>query len=134
MGNQIFDEKYPNVVSRKVTSADSTDPLGLNYSINNLAYRVDALLVASTAAEDHLMGVYIGDPQSFSPPYPDILFVNIPAGAGNGTVPLVDVLAAFPLALQGGIAFFHEQGFSVHLVEALGAGETMSIAIIGGDL
>jgi len=89
MGFERFDIKVPLNDTLYISISEGTNSQTIT---NNpqVPTRIDAMFVTSTAATDHLLevGVYEGGrTHSFGR-------VNIPAGAGNGIVPIVEVVAA----------------------------------------
>ena len=82
------------------------------------------IIVTSTCAADHLLKLVqvVNLQQNLL-----IATINIPAGAGNGTVPAVDLIAALPAVLQGGLLIGAGDFMRYTAVVAVDVGENLNI-------
>lgn len=134
MGLQYFDEKTPIVGIQVVASGSGTSEVLVLSSYVLGPCRLDQLWVASGCATDKIMTLVVCGDVSNGGSFKDIASFTVPAGAGDGTVPLFDALTACFVANQGGIAVPPNWGFAVKMPEALTGGDTLTVTALGGDL
>jgi hypothetical protein len=84
MGLQSFDEVTPIFFNATWTPGLGTGVNNFTSSLNNVV-RVDTFVATSTDTIDHLCAVWLNSVL--------VDTINIPAGAGNGTVPAVNMMA-----------------------------------------
>jgi hypothetical protein len=84
MGLQSFDEVTPVFANATWTPGLGTGVNNFTSSQNNV-WRIDTFIATSTDTIDHLCQVWLNSVL--------IDTINIPAGAGNGTVPPVNMMA-----------------------------------------
>lgn len=129
MGVDTFSETFPAFEYVSFTDSDGT---GEKY-IPNTGYPVparwDTILATSTDTVDKLLVC------STAGGLPNALgSVTIPAGAGNGTVPSVDVLAALLPAGVSGIALPDYAQLVFNLAAAASSGKFVRVIALGGML
>lgn len=129
MGIQQYDESAPLVGMAQIVNADGTGVVTLDTS-TTARRRYDSILVTSTAVADHKLTIwtYVG---AFGN---KLGVVNIPAGAGSGAVPGVEVIAGLALGNVGAIVLPPVTDLKAKLEVTLGAGELMYITLLGGSL
>lgn len=128
MGLQTFDESYPVVQCTSIAAASGTAEVTVQPTTIS-PWRVDKMLVSSTAAVDHTLTVKYNNGTNTFP----VIAVNIPAGAGGLGIAPVDVIAALP-ATMGGIVGLPSQYLRVQLAVTLSGAETMSVFLQGGTV
>ena len=87
MGLSIYDEHTAYLVTKPIDNTNGVVPVTMVEPTIG-ALRVDAIIAASFAAADHIIEVVMNGPS-------DVAFlanVNIPAGAGTGVIPVVDLI------------------------------------------
>ena len=125
MSTSQYSETRPIVGQLLLTSYQETSPLTiLDWGSDN--YRIDAMIASSTEAIDHALTVVIHSSVDIP-----VGTVNIPAGAGHGAVPAVDVLGGLPSILRNGWAMTVAESVEVQLEVACVGGE-ISLVALGG--
>lgn len=91
-------------------------------------HRWDIAIAHSTAAADHdlLLDAYVGAVQY------KLGTVSIPAGAGLTTVPAVEILSSLLASPNDGVVLPASAILRATLAVALSAGETITVALVGG--
>jgi hypothetical protein len=124
MGLQSFDEVTPIFFSATWTPGLGTGVNNLSSSLANV-WRADAFTATSTDTIDHLCQVWLNSVL--------IDTINIPAGAGNGAVPPVNMMAK----LLADVGMDHivlpvGKTIQVGLVVGLAAGKVIYFFTSGG--
>lgn len=89
MGLGIYDEIIGMVQESTWGPANSTGVVNAT-GLYTFTYRIDNISAVSSDTIDHLVQVWLASGW--------ICTINVPAGAGNGTVPTVDLMAAIKAA------------------------------------
>jgi hypothetical protein len=125
MATSVYSETRPIVQQRVLAIVSGTDPFSvLDWGSDNA--RIDVLIASSTEAIDHVLTVLINSSEGIA-----VGSVNIPASAGHGAVPAVDVLAGLPFPLRNGWAQTPAETVEVALEVACVAGEIALVALGG---
>ncbi len=124
-----FQETYPIYANISITSATGVNPVQSSPACA-VPHRWDMLIAHSTAPIDHdlLLDCYVGSVQF------KVGTVPIPAGAGLTTIPAVELLAALVTSPNDGLVFPASAVLRATLAVTLGAGETLTVACVGGAL
>lgn len=127
MPTERYNEAFPIVANINLVQGSGTN-LVQSTPICSVLHRFDAARASSTAAADHdvRLSMLVN-----SVSYP-LGSVTIPAGAGYTTVPAVDLIAALVTPPNDGIVLAGGSLLHAKLEVALGAGETITIACVGG--
>lgn len=129
LGIQQFDENSGLIVQYGFTSTDGTTAVQLLENLQ-VAVRVDQISAINTDAIDHHADVVL-----IAGGTPFVLgSVTIPAGAGVGGVPNVDLLTPSLHAPQAGIVIPYDMGLSVGMEEAVVFGALVAVTVLGGWL
>lgn len=129
MGLAQFDEKQPNVQACIFLDTDTTSPKTIGGPWIAFA-RIDAIRITSTSLQDHTLALHMYD---LTNDYP-IGEVVVPAGAGSGAVPPVDVASPPLVEALGGIVVSVAMFLRGHLKVALDTGEAITVVAFGGEL
>lgn len=126
---QRFSESYPVYANISITNASGVNAVQSSPACA-VPHRWDALYAHSTAPIDHdlLLDAYVGSVQY------KLGTVSIPAGAGLTTIPAVELLAALIATPNDGIVLPASAVLRATLAVTLGAGETITVACVGGAL
>lgn len=124
-----YNETYPSYANISITAASSTNPVQASPAVT-VPHRWDAGFASSTAAAPHdlRLDAYVGAVAFY------IGTVSIPAGAGFTTVPAVNVIAELVEAPNDGIVLPASAILRATLAVTLGAGETLTVALLGGAI
>jgi hypothetical protein len=128
MSLYTYDERHAVSSVVQIAAADGTSAKTL---MNAQIYgsRCDAILASSTSASAHDVVVSVAN-GGYVVAY---VAVSVPAGAGgSAAVPPVNLLASIPGGLSG-IVLDYNSVLQAHVVVALGAGETLTLGLQGGD-
>lgn len=119
---------YSNGV--QITSS-ATPGAAVNFgSTPNGDFRVDSIVITSTDIVDRAVQIQFGNGNQAI-----LGYVNVPAGAGQGSVPAVDYLTALAVAgLVGGFAIPQGDDLYWAILTAPTAAHTVQIAVLGGLL
>ena len=128
MGMSVYDEYLPRVSSVTIQDSDGTTPKVMAIGLAK-GTRIDAILVSSTSIAPRVFNLLLGNGGG-----PSLTSVSIPAGAGFGATPPVDVLSLVPGYMSGGIILPYGEFLSAGLELALLTGETILVATQGGDV
>jgi hypothetical protein len=125
MSTSQFNETRPIVqqVILDVDIAEGEESV-LDWGSDN--FRIDAMVATSTEPIDHVLTVILHS--SLDTPLGS---VNIPAGAGHGAVPAVDVLGGLPSILRNGWAMTPAESVHVALEVTCSTG-LVAVTAIGG--
>lgn len=134
MGNSIYDERA--VLNGRWSYADTyADAWALQSGANsNVPYRVDSIIACSTSIAAQILDVGIAFDGQTPGPLFRIGSALIPAGAGDGTVPVVDVLLAVLPPGVVGLVLQAGQFIVSHLQATPGSGELVIVNWFGGEL
>lgn len=132
MGNAIYDEKSPITGSVTFILPEGTTMKGVGPA-NYDPWRVDAIAVSNTDSIDHVLDVGWFDNYTVGA-LSRLASVVVPAGAGDGTTPPLDVLAALAGPYINGIILAATLGIGFTLAVAMGSGATLTIWVQGGAL
>ncbi len=123
----VYDERNPTA---QVAFLDSTNGVAFKeiLAANPRNFRVDNILVASTSVVDKVVILALGATEAYRMPA-----VIVPAGAGDGVVPAVDLIAALGTLGQGALVLAVNRALDVRVTVAMGAGETLYLTILGGE-
>ena len=127
MGLSIFDETYPYNLAAEILPANTTTLVPI-IGGQQAAVRIDAILLASNAAAAHVVELLLtgGTVDGL------VGSISIPAGSGYAAAPVVDLVPTIvPLSI-GGLLLPANYGFGLRLAVTLGAGETITVTVIGG--
>lgn len=129
MTTQRFNETYPSYANISITAGSTTNPVQASPAVT-VPHRWDAAYASSTAAGAHdlRLDAYVGA-VAFA-----IGTVSIPAGAGFTNVPAVDIIAALVESPNDGLVLPASAVLRATLAVTLGAGETITVALVGGAL
>ena len=130
MGTQQFNESYPVFAG---LSLDSTYVANTQTAIGvqaNYPSRWDTLQAANDDTITHTVTVYLFD----NPTYFPLGEVDVPAGAGNGTTPTVDLIQPFLPTTMHGFAVPTYYQLAVSVGEAITAGKHIYFSATGGQL
>lgn len=127
MSKGLFDITEPIVASNKWDTANPTD----TYTMITGGYPggfIAAMVATNSDTIAHtiklaMSGIAFGGL---------IETINVPAGAGYGTTPAVDVMAALPAALAGGFVFTYEYSLTAAGGEAVGTDKLVGLVVFGG--
>lgn len=134
MGNAIYDEKAILNGGRSFTDAYADEWYQVGGPNSNVPYRVDLLIASSSSIADQVLDVGFADVNTTPGPLLRMASVIIPAGAGDGIVPAVDVLAGILPVVAGGLPLGATQVLILHLQATPGAGEMVLVTWSGGEL
>src|SRR5260370_22008797 len=93
MSNQQFAETTPSVAGQTFVAADTTAVKTLYQPQSAIGGRVDSILCTNSDVIDHYVAVYLNTPSATT----RIGSVKVPAGAGFGAVPSVDLVSGLPV-------------------------------------
>jgi len=128
MPYQQFDETRPYLVNNTFDHAASAGiPLALGWNTAGVS-RLDAWAISSTDTIDHVIdvGVYT------SGIIIQMATITIPAGAGQGTVPVVDVLAAIWGTALHYIMSAGNNDYAIQLDVVVSTGKLLEVTLMGG--
>ena len=132
MGFSIYDVKLvetsSTVVPDTYTPPDHLVPMG-GYNWVSMPL---SILAASTDTVDILAQLWIYDVSMTSGTL--LGSIVIPAGAGNGTVPTVELLAALPIPLNGPLLLQAQFSLVVHLLTPPATGKLVYLSATYGLL
>jgi len=128
-GIQAFNEVYPVNVSCFLTNAMGTTPQAFNSAIYT-KFRLDAIVASSSDTVDRVLVLELYDGLFYYP----LGSVNVPAGAGQGTVPVVDVIAALPTNVQKSVVQADSYFLQARVTVAVTAAKQLNVIGIGGSL
>jgi hypothetical protein len=125
MSTSQFNETRPIVqqIILDLAIADGAESI-LDWGSDN--FRIDAMVATSTEPIDHVLTVILHS--SVDTPLGS---VNVPAGAGHGAVPAVDVLGGLPTVLHGGWPMTQAENVDVALEVTCSTG-VVAVTAIGG--
>jgi hypothetical protein len=129
MGLSSFDENTAINSAQTLNAASGTGEVWL-WDETPLPSRVDSLVGTTNDVIDHVIALRIdhgGGVQQLGS-------VTIPAGSGYGATPTVDLLAALPVALQGGLLLSYQDALKVQLEVAVTAAFVVDVLASGGRL
>lgn len=129
MGVSNYDESVPYCWTVRFVNGGATSSTLITAGTQSTA-RVDDLIAVSTCAADRLLDVQLiksSIPYSFGK-------VLVPAGAGNGTVPPVNLMDEIRPTLVGGICPAGADTMAIAIDSAPGAGENVTVVALGGIL
>jgi hypothetical protein len=98
MSFQTFDERIALMLSSSIAPADTTTVKSF-WVADAQVRRIDAMLLSSTDTSDRVVQVSVNLGGADQP----LFEVTIPAGAGHGVVPAVEVLATVAFANLPGL-------------------------------
>jgi hypothetical protein len=128
VGFQTFEEKKAITPVAVLNAASGTGVVTLT-NPGYFATRVDALTASNSSATAHDVIVSIGNGGNEA----NVAVVSVPALAGHSAaVPVVDLLAGLPSAMTG-VIIDYSSVLHAHLAVALTGGDTIVIAVQGGD-
>jgi hypothetical protein len=125
VGISTFDGQQSIIGSVILAAGSGTTP-GYIWNTTYQRARMDHIWITSTATGAHVLGIYY---RAGSTNY-RIAGINVPAGAGDGTVPSVDVVQGVPQLVDG----LQINGSSVVYIGcdvALTGGETITLTGAG---
>lgn len=134
MGNSSYDEKSILNGQRSFTDAYADQWYLVGGPNSYVPYRVDLLIASSTSIAAQVLDVAFGDANDTPGPLLRVASVIIPAGAGDGTIPVVDVLVGILPVLAGGLPLASNQVLFLHLQATPGSGEIVVVTWLGGEL
>lgn len=132
LGLQIFDEKRPRNASLTIEDTDSGDWQQLMAPDFGTWVRVDGITITSTDTVARVVSFSLGQPVTGETSWGLIGSVSVPAGAGDGTVPPLDVLPLILPAGLSGIVLDGQYSLSVKMPTAPATGKTLTITLWGG--
>lgn len=127
MGLSIFDESLAVFKRAELLPADATDEVTVFESLS-AQIRIDALLISSTAIASHDVTLSLSDNYTS---YAPIATVSVPAGAGSGSIPIVDLVPSLPVPI-GAVILPPRTEITLRCAVTLGSGEALTIAVLGG--
>jgi len=124
-----YTESYPTYANIAIAQANGTNEVQASPAVN-VVHRWDAAFASSTAAIAHdlRLNAYVGAVAFY------LGTVSIPAGAGFTNVPAVDVIAELVKSPNDGIVLPASAVLRASLAVTLGAGETITVACVGGAI
>lgn len=129
MGILPFSELQPIVITTFLVPASATTPQSFNSATYN-QFRLDAIVASSTDSVDRKLALYI-----FDGLFSMLLgVVNVPAGAGNGTIPVVDVIAGLPAGIQGFIVQAVSTYLQVGVLSTITAAKQINVVGVGAAI
>lgn len=129
MGVSIFEEKQPVIQVTSWLIADGTNKLTvLNASAG--IQRADQILMCNLGGTDRTAILYV----NYSSADHELWRAVIPAGAGNGTVAMVDLLQPSTALLGAGLAVTAFPILKVALTAAVAADNDVHAVVLGGLL
>jgi hypothetical protein len=134
VGLDRFAETAPRSWQSNLVDTATTNWAALVTEGDRPYFRVDSITVVNTDSIDHVLQVAIDSNPRSDEEYGILATVVVPAGAGNGTVPVVDLLAAFPVTLQQGFAVDWSAEISFRTTVAVTTGARIGITTIGGAI
>lgn len=134
MANSQFDEK--NSLGQVVSIANAQGTTWGNLLQSNLsaAVRLDALYIMNTDTIDHVVTIGLCNASSGSTSSQPLFSVNVPAGAGDGTVAIVEAITAGLGAAATGLHTWPIQYFTWKVDVAVTAGKGIFGTVQGGEL
>jgi hypothetical protein len=129
MGIQSFDESLPLNEGASIESTDGTNWVSVHGGIQSLC-RIDTILVTNSDSVDHVVNLRMNANAAQT----RLTSVNLPAGTGSAGVPPVDLIAAIPGVLAGGIPLYAFTTLEAQAEVAFGAGTGAQISVVGGSL
>ena len=129
MGLSFFDEQRPVQQVNKIDAAVGT-ALVVAWNEEPFPSRVDWIIVANSDVIPHVVDVWYNK-SSYG-----VLVgsVSVPAGAGYGGSPSIDLLAAMMAVPFTGLLFDNNGSLSYSVEVAVTAAFTVTLLTIGGDL
>jgi hypothetical protein len=127
MGLSMYDEAIPLIYAFNWLSYMGTNEQAITGMLARAA-RIDSVHILNSDTIDHDVELRIN---AGSAPFP-LGTVNVPAGAGHGTVPIVKAELALAPGAQNGWVLAVGQSFSSRLVVAVGATASVTVWLFGG--
>jgi len=128
-GTQAFNELLP--VSRAFVFTSADTPGVYKQAVANaiLNGRIDSMVAINTDSVAHLVTVQIQDQSGVSCTLGSI---SVAAGAGNGTIPVADVLAAITVADQKRLLLLAGGYLSMTFATVIAALTSVQVLVQGG--
>jgi hypothetical protein len=124
---QQFDERNPVQVGVGIVAANTTTDVAI-ISAAALDTRIDSVLATNTDTIPHVVGLRVGiGGGAYS-----LGTVSVPAGAGTGGAPTVDVLASGFPTTQVGFILKNGNTLSGHVEVTMVGGSYVHLVAIGG--
>lgn len=134
MGLTQFDEKIPIdwVTTLDDSNTDQWAGLAQSYVLGN--FRIDGLTAMTDSVTDVTLEIARragSSPLSTSQPFARFI---VPAGAGMGTVPLLDILPLVTAAASPYLICFPGEQFTIRATATIAADKTVWLHQTGGEL
>lgn len=128
MANSAVEEYTPIVQVGYLQNSD-----GINYATipagKSNGWRFDVMIASNTDTIDHNLNLRYSSGGNFV----YLGTVKVPAGAGQGLVPAVDVIGSLAGALVGGIVIGGSDGLSMRVEETITSPDRVSVLMWGGS-
>lgn len=124
-----FNENHAIQTTQFFFVSDGTSQKGVS-SQQSFDTRYDQCLCMNAGLIDHVVNIGF----QLGPPNINIISVNVPAGAGLGGVPPVDLLLNFGTTLQPGLVVPSGSQLAVNLEVAVVADNDVLMTFLGGTL
>jgi hypothetical protein len=126
MGLTTYDESFPFLGVNVLNNASGTTPVAV-VNAQPQKVRLDKMRATSTCAAPYVLGIFL---RTSGVSY-RIGGISIPAGAGDGTVPTVDVLAGMLTPIDG-LTLSNAWGIYAGVDTTITAPGTITLSTYGG--
>jgi hypothetical protein len=127
LGKQVFDENYGFNAQAEITSGSGTGTINLIANVPT-DVRIEQITATNSDSIDHVLDVLVNIGGS----YKQLGSVNVPAAAGYGLTPNVDVLAAILKGNYTSMLLIAYNNMGVASEDVVTSPETMVVTLFGG--
>ncbi len=128
MSFQPYEYRNLHFLNTQYVTADGTNPKNIFTGVPT-ASRVDSVVLQNTDTIDHVVDIATGHASVTV----GLCSVNVPAGAGTGTTPPVELFQALALNNVPCIYLNSAEVLRISLAVAMQAGKQLNVSASGGD-